>query len=43
MIILFLLLGYAINYYIDFYGIFGNNMFYQVIEPNRNFVKTNYI
>lgn len=32
-----------INFFIDAYGIFGKNMKYQILEPNKNYIKTKYI
>ncbi len=33
----------SINFFIDAYGIFGKNMKYQILEPNKNYLKTKYI
>lgn len=33
----------SINFFIDAYGIFGKNMKYQILEPNKNYIKTKYI
>lgn len=36
-------LGFFINFYIDPYGVIGNNLEYQSLEPNQNYMKTKYI
>lgn len=42
-VIFLLIIIMGINFFIDAYGIFGKNMKYQVLEPNKNYVKTKYI
>lgn len=42
-ILFFISFGFFINFYVDSYGIFGNNLEYQSLEPNQNYLKTKYI
>ncbi|MGL6098645.1 MAG: hypothetical protein ACRC0G_03360 [Fusobacteriaceae bacterium] len=38
-----LVITISINYFIDAYGVFGHSLDKQVLEPNKNYVKTKYI
>lgn len=42
-IFVLILIGIFFNFYIDSYGIFKKNLNYQILEPNKNYLKTKYI
>lgn len=42
-ILIFIIIGFFLNFYIDSYGVLGNNLEYQKLEPNQNYMKTKYI
>lgn len=43
LIALFVLIGMSINFLLDSYGVYGHSLDKQVLEPNKNYIKTKYI
>ncbi|MGL6131002.1 MAG: hypothetical protein ACRCZ9_05250 [Fusobacteriaceae bacterium] len=43
LIMITILFGIGINYTVDSYGIYGHSLNKQVLEPNKNYIKTKYV